>query len=202
MIVLLRHGETADNAHKRVRKASTPLSEEGRQAAQQAAEAMKDLPIKEIYASPLVRAQETAQIWSQVSGVPMKTLPGLAAREMGMLEGKSVEAVEGILDTLSKHPTVRPPGGGESVKEFVNDRYLPTIAPLIKAQELYGVVGHGSGVKAIELGMGGHPLTHWNKEPVIQPGTYALVTPQGIQVPDDRAGMDSENARPESGVSS
>lgn len=170
--------------------------------AQDAAEAMKDLPVKEIYASPLARAQETAQIWSQVAGVPVKTVPELRARDMGMLEGKTVESVAGILDTLSKHPRVRPPGGGESVEQFVNQRYLPTVHPLIHAPELYGVVGHGSGIKAIELGMGGHPLSDWNKEPVIQPGAYALVTPQGMQVGRDGTAVDSQHAGAESGTSS
>lgn len=201
MIALLRHGATADNTDKRVRRSDTPLSQEGRQAAQDAAEAMRGLPIKEIYASPLERAQETAQIWSKVAGVPVKTLPDLRARDMGMLEGKKVEAVEGILDTLSKHPRVRPPGGGESVEQFVNQRYLPAVHPLIHSQELVGVVGHGSGIKAIELGMGGKPLSDWNKEPVIQPGAWAIVTPHGIQNHDGTR-MDSKDARPESGISS
>ena len=201
MIVLLRHGTTEDNAHKRVRRADTPLSDEGRQAAQDAADSMKGMPIQEILASPLPRAQETAQIWAKTVGVPMRTVPELAARSMGALEGKPVSQVQSILDTLAKHPHVAPPGKGESVAQFVNDRYLPAVKPLIDAKELYGVVGHGSGIKAIELGLQQAPLSKWNKEPVIQPGQWALISKDGLQV-HDQAGMDSKTARPESGASS
>jgi broad specificity phosphatase PhoE len=201
VIALLRHGTTEDNDGKRVRHTNTPLNDEGRQSAARAAQEMKDLPIKQIFASPLPRAQETAQIWSQVAGVPIKTVPELAARNMGALEGKPVSQVQSILDTLAKRPHVKPPGGGESVADFVNGRYLSAVEPLIKAPELYGVVGHGSGVKAIELGLQQAPLSKWNKEPVIAPGQWAIITPKGLQV-HDSASMDTKNAGPESGASS
>lgn len=200
MLLLLRHGKTKANAgggKERLRAADTPLSPEGEQAAQQAAGAASDLPLTAILSSPLTRAKATADIWSQQTGVPVTTDPALRARDMGALEGKPVQAVKAVLDHLATHPSAKPPGGGESVKDFVEARYWPAVKPLIESDKLYGLVGHGSGVKAIELGLSGEPLTKWNKEPVIAPGQFALVTKDGIvPLTHDGQAMDSADAAP------
>ena len=198
-ILLLRHGATKDNAGpaggERLRHADTQLTPEGRQMAEQAATAADGVPLVHIYSSPLARAKATAEIWSQHAKVPMSTQANLRARDMGALEGKPVSAVRSLLDHLAKHPETKPPGNGESVQAFVQ-RYQAAVKPLIDAKELYGVVGHGSGVKAIELLFNHQPLTTWNKEPVIAPGKFALVTTEGLHgLQHGDAGMDSHDAR-------
>jgi broad specificity phosphatase PhoE len=196
MILLLRHGQTKANAGpaggERLRAHDTPLTHAGRQAAQTAASAAHGAPLVKVLSSPLVRAKETADVWGKHAGVPVETRDDLRARDMGALEGKPVSAVRNILDQMAKRPEMKPPGNGESVNTFV-ERYGKAVEPLIQAKELYGVVGHGSGVKAIELHHSGDPLTKWNKEPVIAPGQFALVTKDGIHVLE-HDGMDSGDA--------
>jgi len=62
LILMIRHGET-DWVGKRLqsRLPGINLNETGKRQALEAAEALKELPIKAIYSSPIERAMQTAQ---------------------------------------------------------------------------------------------------------------------------------------------
>ncbi len=65
MILLARHGETAENRERRFQgQKDVPLNEHGREQARALAEraAAEERPIVALYTSPLVRARETAEI--------------------------------------------------------------------------------------------------------------------------------------------
>lgn len=68
-----------------------PLSEEGRRQAMETGQALKQIKISGIYASPLARAFETAQIIAREAGFPGEVipLPGLVERHGGVLQGKA-----------------------------------------------------------------------------------------------------------------
>lgn len=195
MVLLLRHGQTAANVAHQVRPKSAALTDAGKEAAEVAGQASDGLPLKAIVTSPLPRAKETADRWGKAVGVPVMIDPNLRARDMGALEGKAVASVTGLLDKLAAHPAMKPPGNGESVKGFVEGRYWPAVKGLIASPELYGVVSHGSGVKAIELMLSKQPLTHWKHEPQIAPGQFALVTKDGlVPLTHDGLAVDSDHA--------
>lgn len=179
MLLVLRHGTTDDNADGRVRASGTGLNDQGRHAAAIAAEASQGLPLKAIITSPLRRARETASIWSQRTGAPVQVDRNVRARDMGALEGKPIAHVKGLLDTLARKPEMAPPGKGEAVQPF-RRRYESTTKGKVEAPELYGLVGHGSGVKALEMAHGQKPSSEWAKEPSIAPGQFALVTKEGV----------------------
>lgn len=92
-LFMVRHGQSQDNAHKIVSGThETPLSELGREQARAAGQHARALSIDLIVASPLGRAQQTAKIIAEQIGYPesdILTLPELAERDLGKLEGTS-----------------------------------------------------------------------------------------------------------------
>jgi len=90
-LLYLRHGQTDWNAQNLLQgRSDIPLNETGReQARARAAELIKrQPPVEVIYASPLVRARETAEIIQQALGVPLHEEGRLIEQCFGELEGK------------------------------------------------------------------------------------------------------------------
>ena len=89
-LLYLRHGQTDWNARDLVQgRTDIPLNEAGRaQARERAAELLGHQPPVEImYASPLLRAKETAEIIQQALGVPLRFDDRLMEMCFGNLEG-------------------------------------------------------------------------------------------------------------------
>lgn len=91
-IILARHGQDEDNARQILNgRRDSPLTELGRDQAYQLASNLKDkegLNIGHIFSSPFQRAVKTAEICSQVLGVPHTILDCLIERSHGILEGR------------------------------------------------------------------------------------------------------------------
>lgn len=92
-IYMVRHGQSQDNAHKIVSGThETKLSELGMQQAHNAGDHARALQIDLIVSSPMQRAQQTAEIIARELAYPASdiiTLPELAERHLGKLEGAS-----------------------------------------------------------------------------------------------------------------
>ncbi len=89
---MIRHGQSTANASGVWQgQLEFPLSEEGRRQAAETGQALKQVKISGIYASPLARAFETAQIIAREAGFPGEVvpLPGLVERHGGVLQGKT-----------------------------------------------------------------------------------------------------------------
>ncbi|MDQ3769924.1 MAG: histidine phosphatase family protein [Actinomycetota bacterium] len=70
MILLARHGETDDNRARRFQgRLNPPLNDAGRAQARELAAGLRDEGVVALYASPLLRAWETASIAGQVLGL-------------------------------------------------------------------------------------------------------------------------------------
>ncbi|HET6569628.1 MAG TPA: histidine phosphatase family protein, partial [Rhodothermales bacterium] len=77
-IFLVRHGATILTAEDRFAGATdVPLSDEGREQAQRLAMRLSGEPIAGVYASPLGRALETAQILARPHGLVVQMRDGL-----------------------------------------------------------------------------------------------------------------------------
>jgi broad specificity phosphatase PhoE len=86
----MRHGQSTANASGIWQgQLDFALSEEGRLQATEAGRALKEKEISGIYASPLARAFETAEIVAREAGFfeEVVPLPGLAERHGGILQG-------------------------------------------------------------------------------------------------------------------
>ncbi len=89
-LLLVRHGQSTANARGIWQgQMEFPLSEEGRRQAVRAGHALSDEDFRAIYASPLARAFETAEIIARESGFGggVVPIPGLMERHGGILEG-------------------------------------------------------------------------------------------------------------------
>lgn len=89
LLTLVRHGQTDWNLARRIQGTTDiPLNDTGREDARAAARLLADDTHHAIYASPLVRARETAEIIAQELGLPSPTLsPDMREREFGEGEG-------------------------------------------------------------------------------------------------------------------
>ena len=92
IFLLIRHGEN-DWVGKRL-AGQTPgvhLNEKGRRQAQAVAEALKDVPLKAIYSSPMERAMETAQPLADLSKLAIQVENGLIEIDFGKWQGKTIK---------------------------------------------------------------------------------------------------------------
>lgn len=89
LIFLVRHAETEGNKEDVITGGSAEplLTEAGIQAAKDRSEIFKDSSIKSVYASPQVRAFETAQLLTEDTGLEVVTDERLKERELGELDG-------------------------------------------------------------------------------------------------------------------
>ena len=88
-VYLVRHGENPANITEELsyRKVDYSLTAKGRLQAQQTAEYFEDKSIDLIFASPLKRAAETAQIIGERLGIEPVTIESLREINVGRLEG-------------------------------------------------------------------------------------------------------------------
>lgn len=90
-LLLARHGETDPNREGRVQGGGidAPLNATGRAQAQRLAQALRHEPLRAVYASPLRRARQTAEVVAAAHGLDVTTVPELAEMRFGAFEGRS-----------------------------------------------------------------------------------------------------------------
>jgi broad specificity phosphatase PhoE len=136
--VLVRHGETEQNAHGIFQGYSpVPLSARGRQQAALVAERLLSLRPQILYSSDLRRAQETADIISQRLALPVRLCEGLREWNVGTWIGQS----------LGAHPVTYIPAGGES-QLHTQARIVAQMQALARqhAGETIVCVSHGTAI--------------------------------------------------------
>ena len=91
LFYLVRHGQTDWNRAGKIQGTTDiPLNETGRQQAEQLATVLKERSgypaktrIDAVYASPLARAFQTAEILAKEEKLPLRRLTGLRERDFG-----------------------------------------------------------------------------------------------------------------------
>ena len=91
LFYLVRHGQTDWNRAGKIQGTTDiPLNETGRQQAEQLATVLKErigysaeTRIDAVYASPLARAFQTAEILAKEEKLPLRRLTGLRERDFG-----------------------------------------------------------------------------------------------------------------------
>ncbi len=95
LLLLIRHGEN-DYTKKHKLAGHLPnvhLNEHGQKQAKDLAEALKDVPLKAIYSSPLERAMETATSIGEACGLKVIQESGLIETNVGKWQGRSLAAL-------------------------------------------------------------------------------------------------------------
>lgn len=95
-ILLVRHGETVDNARQIMQgQTQGELNEQGRQQALQVAERLSVESIDAVVASDLHRAIQTAEIIAEPHGLPVETTELLRERDWGSFTGRFIPDLRG-----------------------------------------------------------------------------------------------------------
>ena len=140
VLILIRHGATennlADPTILQGRSATPGLSETGRQQAHASSGQLRDLPIGAIFASPLIRAVQTAEIIADPHQLQVNQITQLTEVDVGEWENRSwahiaVEDPEPYNEFMS-NPAENGYLGGESFNDVFH-RVAPAMTDLLES---------------------------------------------------------------------
>ena len=143
-LILVRHGQTESNKLGRIQGINdSPLTDVGREQAEAAARALtSDAPFV-LYASPLLRALQTAEAIGSRAGVRPVEIKELIEMDVGKFEGLSGlqlrERFPDVMRSWDEDPASTVMPGGESLYD-VRDRAWPTVQSLAGRHESETVV--------------------------------------------------------------
>lgn len=152
-IYLIRHGQTTSDVEDRYGgdydDHLTPL---GVKQANELSEKLKGSGIEMIFASPKIRAQETANILINTLQVPIKTVADLRERNRngiltGMVRGEAKSQYPDLVENVNiEENTIE---GAEDWEEFRN-RVATAFKKIAKSNhKIIGIVSHGGPIKRI-----------------------------------------------------
>lgn len=144
-LYLVRHGETDWNRQRRIQGLTDiPLNDIGREQARRTGMLLTRRPIARVYASPLVRARETAALIAAELGLPHPELRAeFVERNYGAAEGM------GFHDIEVRYPLGTEVPGRES-RDEVAARVIPALQAVAAMHpgESIVVVSHGGAIRA------------------------------------------------------
>jgi broad specificity phosphatase PhoE len=152
-VLLVRHGETDDNAARRFQgRRDTQLNERGRQQSRALAQSLRDENLQALYTSPLQRAAATAQIVGDLLGLAAIVDARLMEADTGDWSGRLIADVTAAAPGewarwRCADPTFRFPGG-ESVAEQAA-RVHAALADVASGPLPALVVTHGGSIRAV-----------------------------------------------------
>jgi len=169
LFLLIRHGE---NDYVKTGKLAgrTPgvhLNERGQKQAADLAEALKDVPITAIYASPLERAVETAEPIARVRGLELQLVPNLMDTDIGEWQGAELKKLSKLPEwkIVQQAPSrFRFPGGdsfAEQQVRLVNE--IERLRAEHKPEDIIAVVFHADPIKMVVAYFLGMPLDHFQR---------------------------------------
>lgn len=94
-LYFVRHGESEANLTREFSNRNDethPLTEKGKAQVAHLAEQLREVKFDAIYASPLLRARQTAELLNAGRGLPMQITPALREHDAGELEGRADKA--------------------------------------------------------------------------------------------------------------
>lgn len=169
LLLLIRHGEN-DFTKKNKLAGYTPnvhLNERGQSQAQALAEALKQVPIKAIYSSPLERAVETATPVALARGLEVQVETGLLETNVGKWQGRSLAALrlQKAWKVVQSAPSRAQFPDGETFYECQARivAALDAISRKYKPQDIIACVFHADPIKLAVAHYIGLPLDHFQR---------------------------------------
>ena len=159
-VLLVRHGETDDNAAGRFQgRRDTQLNERGRAQSRALADSLRGERLRAIYTSPLQRARATALIVADALGLEPLLDERLMEADAGDWSGRLIDDVTAEQPDewerwRAADPTFRFPGG-ESVAEQAA-RIAAALAEIARGPLPALVVTHGGSIRTV-AGIGRPP---------------------------------------------
>jgi probable phosphoglycerate mutase len=169
LLLLIRHGEN-DYTKKHKLAGYTPevhLNERGQTQAQALADALKDVPIKAIYSSPLERAMETAAPIAAARKLEIQVEEGLLETNVGKWQGRSLAALrlQKAWKVVQSAPSRAQFPEGETFYECQTRivTALDSISRKYKPQDIVACVFHADPIKLAVAHYVGLPLDHFQR---------------------------------------
>ena len=153
-VIFVRHGEAETNVGDFLNSDATKeyhLTETGRAQVVATAEKLKLQHVDAIFASPLLRTQETAKIISDALGLPVTTEECIREAGMGEFEGKLTAEFEAIMgDRGNPANWMHSSPGGAETFQAIRERTHGFLDELIKTHtgKTIVVVSHGDPIWA------------------------------------------------------
>jgi broad specificity phosphatase PhoE len=165
-LILIRHGQSLGNAERRFTHGpEEPLTDQGCDEARAAGRlvAAHYAPVA-LYASPFLRAHETARLIGEVVGLVPEIVEDLREQHFGELHGQPYAAFASLAEASSLARWERRPPGGETLLEVAR-RAGPALDALARrhAGEAIVVVSHGGVMAALR----GHAAADLVAEPSV-----------------------------------
>ncbi|HWK81551.1 MAG TPA: histidine phosphatase family protein [Thermomicrobiales bacterium] len=169
-MLLIRHGQSLGNIEGRIQDGTDPLTERGRAQARAVAAALAARgDLTHLYASPLARARETAEIIGAATGVAPVPVDGLAEIDAGIAAGQL------WVDWSAANPELAAamgrdeflgggwPGGenGVTFSGRVLDAFQRIATDHLATDDVVAVVAHGGSLAWIAAHLHGDPLDRW-----------------------------------------
>lgn len=137
-LYLLRHGATDNNLARpprlQGRRADPPLAAVGWRQSEQAAAFLAARPLAAVYASPLLRARQTAETIARPHGLAVRTVEALIECDVGRWEGRSWDEISVSEPEDYRRFMANPHEfgyrGGENLRQ-VEERVAPAFARLL-----------------------------------------------------------------------
>ncbi|MGB8981629.1 MAG: histidine phosphatase family protein [Anaerolineales bacterium] len=170
LLLLIRHGENdfVKTGKLPGQTAGIHLNERGQKQAEALGEALKDVPLKAIYSSPLERALETAAPIAGARKLEIVREPDLKDTDVGSWQGKSLKVLRltKVWSIVQNAPSRFRFPDGESFVES-QARYVGALERIIKRhrkpRDIVAVVFHADPIKLAVSHFLGLPLDHFQR---------------------------------------
>lgn len=170
LLLLIRHGENdfVKTGKLPGQTAGIHLNERGQKQAEALGEALKDVPLKAIYSSPLERAMETAAPIARARKLEIIQEPDLKDTDVGSWQGKSLKVLRltKVWSIVQNAPSRFRFPDGESFVES-QARYVGALERIIrkhnKPKDILAVVFHADPIKLAISHFLGLPLDHFQR---------------------------------------
>jgi len=169
LLLLIRHGENeyVKTGKLAGRLPGIHLNERGRKQAAELAEALKQIPLKAIYSSPLERAVETAEPIVEGRKLEIQLRPELMDNDIGKWQGRSLKQLNRtkIWKKVQQAPSRFKFPEGESflATQTRIASCLDDIAASHKPKDIVAVVFHADPIKLAVAHYMGIPLDHFQR---------------------------------------
>jgi len=170
LLLLIRHGENdfVKTGKLPGQSAGIHLNERGQKQAQTLGEALKEVPIKAIYSSPLERAMETAEPIAISHQLEIIQEPYLMDADVGKWQGKSLKVLRltNAWKVVQHAPSRFQFPEGESFLDL-QTRIANTLENIVKKhnkpKDIVAVVFHADPIKLAVSHFLGLPLDHFQR---------------------------------------
>jgi probable phosphoglycerate mutase len=170
LLLLIRHGENdfVKTGKLPGRLPGIHLNEKGQKQAAALGEALRDVPIKAIYSSPLERALETAEPIAKARNLPILQEPDLRDSDVGKWQGKSLKVLRltNAWKVVQNAPSRFQFPEGESFLEL-QTRIASALENIIrkhnKPKHIVAAVFHADPIKLAVSHFLGLPLDHFQR---------------------------------------